>query len=316
MRSDPTVRVGLQAACTALLLATTAAAGCRFTLPAAVLWGPDGMPLATPDGGSAAALAKPAPKTIPLELTFVRSDEQDPVFPGDLWKICDEQVLDPSLRRRLAANGLRVGVVTGPLPTEISARLQATDSDGADDGLPEPPSERPAIVRRSLRLLPGRPSELVACNPVSELVLLEHDGDQVHGGTYGDASTHFSLRSFVAADGRIRVELTPVVRHGPTERSWVGEEGVFRMETGQREHTLDRLRFSLTIPTGGLLLVGPDGDQASTAGDAFFRERDLGHGTSRCLAIRPLARMADPMFADSPSGDSPSAVAAEPGRVR
>jgi len=70
------------------------------------------------------------------------------------------------------------------------------------------------------------------------------------------------------------------------------------------------------IPTGGLLLVGPDGDEASTAGDAFFRERDLGRSTSRCLAIRPQARMVDPLFADSPPADSISTDAADPGRVR
>ena len=316
MRSDPTARVGMPVVCAAVVLAATAAGGCRFTLPATVLWGADGMPLAKADESSTAALAKPAPRTIPLELTFVRSDAQDPTFPDELWKLSDEQVLDAPLRRRLAANGLRVGVVTGPLPTEISARLQDAKSGEPDDGLPDAPSERPALVRRALRLLPGRPSELVACSAVSELVLLEHDGDQVHGGTYRDASTHFSLRSVPAADGRTRVELTPVVRHGPTERSWVGEEGVFRMETGQREHPLDRLRFSVMIPTGGLLLVGPDGDEASTAGDAFFRERDLGRSTSRCLAIRPQARMVDPLFADSPPADSISTDAADPGRVR
>jgi hypothetical protein len=89
------------------------------------------------------------------------------------------------------------------------------------------------------------------------------------------------------------------------QRSWVGEEGVFRMENGQRRHALDRLRFSLTIPADALLLVGPAGEGASTVGDAFFRDRTANEPTMRLLAIRPQARAVDPLFAaDATAGET------------
>jgi hypothetical protein len=102
------------------------------------------------------------------------------------------------------------------------------------------------------------------------------------------------------------LELTPTIKHGPLERSWVGEEGVFRMEAGQREHPLDRLRIEVTIPATATLLVGCVGDGASTVGDAFFRDRSGGQPTMRLLSIRPQGRAVDPLFAEDATGDDPA----------
>lgn len=280
----------------ALLCACTAG-GCRFTLLSSSVWQePEPLETMLGDDGRETAATRPTPKTIPVEMVFVRSDEHDAQLGGELWTFVDEQVLDDALRRRLAANGLRAGVITGTLPAALAARFEPL-SPSEPDQLPEGPTASPAVARRMLRLLPGRETELVAATGMAELVLLEHDGEAVQGGTYRDASTYFALKSWPAADGRIRLELTPTVKHGPMQRSWVGEEGVFRMENGQRRHVLDRLRFSLTIPADALLLVGPAGDGASTVGDAFFRDRSTGEPTMRLLAIRPQARAVDPLFA-------------------
>jgi len=281
--------------------------GCRFTLLSSSLWEHDDLPTATMAGERrASGAARPAPKTIPIEVVFVRTEEHDAQLRKDLWQLVDEQALDDGLRRRLAANGLRVGIVTGSLPPLMTARFEPQTAAAAEDDLPAAPAARPAVVRRQLRLLPGRDNEIVAATGLTELVLLEHDGEAVHGGTYRDASMHFTLRSWPAADGRVRLELTPTIKHGPLERSWVGEEGVFRMETGQREHPLDRLRFEVTIPATATLLVGCAGDGASTVGDAFFRDRSGGQPTMRLLSIQPQARVIDPLFAQDSTGLDPA----------
>lgn len=285
------------------LLCACAAGGCRFTLLSSSVWQqPEPLETVLGDDGRETAATRPAPKTIPIEMVFVRSDEHDAQLGEELWTFVDEQILDGALRRRLAANGLRAGVITGTLPAALAARF-APQTAPEPDQLPEGPTASPTVARRMLRLLPGRETELVAATGVAELVLLEHDGEAVHGGTYREASTHFALKSWPAADGRIRLELTPTIKHGPMQRSWVGEEGVFRMENGQRRHVLDRLRFSLTIPADALLLVGPAGNGASTVGDAFFRDRSAGEPTMRLLAIRPQARAVDPLFAADTAAD-------------
>jgi len=303
-------RVGVLSA----VLCAAAAAGCRFTLLSNALLAPDVAVIAAPEH-----VPRPTAKTVPVELVFVRLDPQDSQFHEEFWGLVDEQVFDDGLRRRLGANGLRAGVVTTRLPTHLAQRFlpRGPETAAADEGsLPDTLSARPAVVRRTMSLLPGRANEVVAASGIGELVLLEHDGADVRGGTHHQASSLFLLRAWPAADGRVRLQLTPTIKHGPLERSWVGEEGVFRLETGQRKNTLQQLRFEANVPTDTMVVVSCAGDEASTVGDALFRDREGGDGTVRLLAIRPLSRAVDPMFAPADaaggSDESDSAVEADP----
>ena len=248
-----------------------------------------------------ASAARARIQTIPVELVFVRCEEHDPALGDALWNETDEQVLDDGLRRRLAANGLRAGIVTGGLPADLATRLSPDRPTAADipaaDGL---------STGRLLRLLPGRRSEVVAAASIGELVLLESLDGQVRGGTYHEAGGSFSLRVQPAADGRVQVELVPEIRHGPMERSWVGEDGMFRLEAGQRRHRREDLMLRVELAAGSVLVVGGAGDEAATLGDALLRDRKGDRATRRLLLIRPLGRSVDPMFcaAVAPADDA------------
>lgn len=288
------------------VLCAAATAGCRFTLLSNAVLAPEVAAVAAPGKDP-----RPAAKTVPLEVVFVRldsHDSEDSRFREEFWSLVDEQVFDDALRRQLGANGLRAGVVTTRLPTHLAQRFQPAGTEAAvdvDGRLPAPPSARPAVVRRTMSLLPGLANEVVAASGIDELVLLEHDGADVRGDTLKRASSLFLLRAWPAADGRVRLQFTPTVKHGPLERSWVGEEGVFRLETGQRKNLLRRLRFEATVPIDAMVVVSCVGDEASTVGDAFFRDRGGDDGAVRLLAIRPLSRAVDPMFAaPDAAGDS------------
>jgi hypothetical protein len=196
-------------------------------------------------------------------------------------------------------------VVTGHLPPEFAARLAASADEPADVA-----GIDPARARRLLNLLPGRGGELVTAHRLPSLVLFEQRDGEVRGATFHDATPEFALDARPAADGRICVELVPEVRHGPVEKSWAGEDGMFRLETGQRRHRMEHLGIVVTVPPGGLVLVGRAGEAATTVGDGLLRDRgDDGQGTVRLLAIRPLARTTDPAFAEpvaaSPDDDGP-----------
>lgn len=279
-------KVACAAACVCAL------AGCRFALVA-----DDGWPWPAADTAEAIRTAahKPAPRTLPVEIVFARTDGHDAGWQDELWNLADEQAFDHALRRRLAANGVRAGLVTGPLPPALAARLAPPAAHPPDD-LPATDADRPPVTRRFLKVLPGRDTEIIAAAGLDELVLLEHDGTEVQGDTYRDATTYFALKAWPAADGRVRIELVPTVKHGPPERAWVGEEGAFRLETGQKRQPLERLCLTALIPQGSTLVLGPAGDASSTVGDAFFGS-PAARGGRRLLAIRPDGRPNDPLFA-------------------
>lgn len=273
--------------------ALAAGVGCRFlATPTATIIDGGSDPQATvPPAPSA---PKPAPLTIPVELVFVRFLENDPQLTDELWQLADEQLLPVDVRRRLNANGLRIGVVSARLPPALAARFTAVGSESATNpGLESSFAESPGVVRRTLRLLPGRENEIVSASGLNEVVLLERADDGVRGGTYRDASAVFALRAWPAADGRVRMQIGPLVKHGPHERTWVGDDGAFRLETGQRRQNLEGLRFEVEVSNESVLLIGCAGAPASSVGDTFLR----GHGGVRLVALRPLARTADPLFA-------------------
>lgn len=266
--------------------------GCRFLDHARVVRETEASgDVSLPDGDRGGQ--RTAARTIPLELVFVRCDEHDTVLRDELWQFIDEQGLAVDLRRRLAANGLRVGIVGGHLPTHLADRFTAAETAGADTLATDA-----AVSRRVLRLLPGRHGEVVMATGIRELVLLEHADGGVRGGTYTDASPVVVLSAKPAADGRVEIEATPQIRHGPVEKSWVGEDGMFRLETGQRRHHLEHLTLTAVLPRDGMLVIGCGGEDTASVGDCLLRDHDRGDRTTvRLLAIRPLAETVDPLFA-------------------
>jgi len=275
----------------ALLVACLSAAGCQGL---AVVTDRDAFP--GTDAATIVARRAPAaqPVTIPVELSFVRFDEADAVLAGELWDAADEQSLPVATRRLLAANGLRCGIVTGELPPHVAERLAASAWEGAAaDGL------LPGASRRTLRLLPGRRADVVTAAPTPELILLHGDEDGTRGETFRDAGGYLELRGWPAGGGQVRLELMPEIRHGPVRRSWVGEEGRFRIEAGQARHRFERLRMTAQVPDGGMLLLGPGGEAGATVGDALFGDRaGGGPGVRQMLMVRPLAPAVDPAFGD------------------
>jgi hypothetical protein len=275
-----------------ILASLLVGSGCRLLGSAAVVHEPPcDAPVAV--GGHSPA----ARRTIPLEVLFIRSAADDVQLRESIWDHVDEQAIPAERRRALNANGLRAGVVTGELPAEFVARLAASSVD-------EPAGDvvgiDPGRSRRRLQLLPGRRSELVTATRLPSLVLLEQCAGEVRGGTFHDATPLLALAAQPAADGRVRLEAVPEIKHGPVEKSWAGEDGMFRLEAGQRRHRLDHLAIDVTLPTEALLLVGCAGEPAATVGDGLLRDQSEGDtGTVRLIVIRPLGRSVDPAFAVS-----------------
>lgn len=286
-----------------VILVAAASSGCRFLAvgPAAT------ASVATPSRDA----TKPAPRTIQLELMFVRCDAHDAAMREDLWTFADEQFLPNGLRDRLATNGLRVGIIGDHLPSELAARLTPTLPTPADGN--ELATDA-AVSRRRLQLLPDRRGEIVTSSGIRELVVLERVDDGVSGATYRDASTLLAIEVTPAANGTVQITAVPEIRHGPLEKSWVGEDGMFRLETGQQRHRLEHLQFTATLPRHGMLVVGCAGDDSSSVGDCLLRDHERGKDTSmRLVTIRPLADTVDPSFTPddrnaSPADDTPLTI--------
>jgi hypothetical protein len=148
-----------------------------------------------------------------------------------------------------------------------------------------PPRPRRRRCRRRLRRCDDGAGRVKDAARAGARRYLEREEGTVRGTTYRDASPLFGLKAWTAADGRVRLRLAPTIKHGPVERTWVGEDGMFRLEAGQRRDLLEQLAIEALVPGGSMLVVGSAGESASTAGDAFFRDRS-GGGSPMAGSIR------------------------------
>src|SRR5262245_52312383 len=118
------------ALCCAVALAI---AGCRF-----IDRRPVGSPLLSP--------AEMGEDAVTLQVFFARCAVGDSELNGPLWNELDEQELPAALRRNLAANGFRAGLVGIQVPMSLSRLLQPSKDDGSAQGEGKPVGDGPPAV--------------------------------------------------------------------------------------------------------------------------------------------------------------------------
>ena len=128
--------------------------------------------------------------------------EADPALGVAIWQVADEQAIESEARRALQANGLRVGRVSGDLPTEVEAVLHA------------PPPRKVEIL--TIVIPEGEPTLIdPGTAPIDSLnLILDQKGWPV-GKVYQDA--HGFARVTASYDGNegVALRILPELHHGP-----------------------------------------------------------------------------------------------------
>ncbi len=76
-------------------------------------------------------LPKLAPDSVVLEVTFIRIPEEQVDFEDRFWPEADEAALNAELRRRMAANGFRGGMVGTPPPPALQEVARSATCAGS-----------------------------------------------------------------------------------------------------------------------------------------------------------------------------------------
>ncbi len=176
-----------------------------------------------------------------------------------LWERIDEQKFDAELRRKLVANGLRVGIVGGALPEDL-AKLLELDGDAAetsDSQLITAQSAVPRVTRRVVQVKRPDPISI----KVSELrdeaqVLLSQEGS-FGGKTFRQMEGVYSLQAERVPGQRVNVRLTPELHHGDLKQRFAGsQQGIFMSIPSREREVFDDLSMDVTLAPGELLVLG------------------------------------------------------------
>jgi len=287
-------RVGLSP-CAALGLAAavlTAHVGCTQIAPIKKL------PLSVP------SLAK---NSVVLDVLFVRFPAGDAELNGPVWQEIDELHFSNDARRRLASNGLRAGVISGPLPLKIEALLKLTDKPTAEpeEGREIEVEHTPVVKQRQLRVQAGRRSNIITMGETERVpemsLLLRGDDGQVKGRTFRDVMGLFALRAFPQGDGGVRLEFLPELEHGAAQKRFVPGDGMFKVEFGPPHEVIEDLKLSAVLTTGQFLAVTCVPERSGSLGYRFFTEEKGDAAMQKMLLIRLVHCEIDDRFNDTVS---------------
>ncbi|CAN5833805.1 hypothetical protein BH23PLA1_BH23PLA1_12080 [soil metagenome] len=205
------------------------------------------------------------PRRNALKVMIAARPVDDAVLRDAVWRLADEQVVEPPLRRVLEANGLRLGVVEGRLPIEVEAIL--------DQEVAPPHRIDPVILA-----LPDGDPEIIGVGPSQTperlSLFLNRDGVPT-GKDYQNAQGYFRMTARQDEEREIiSLRIVPEIHHGavrtrfdvaPVAGPYSPME--FVRKDGQIEESLRELAVQIPIRPNQLLVLGcwPD------------RPRSLGH---------------------------------------
>jgi len=234
---------------------------------------------------------KPGLETAALEVVFLRHQYELSALNEELWTQIDETPIEADVRQALAQNGLRVGVIAGPLPTALETAL-AGEKQPIGEARSEahapvaPPVEmNPLVRRRSLHALPGQRAELLTSGIYERLPLLIRDGE-AHGNYYAKAQCVLAVNATPLGDHRVRLQLVPEVQFGDPRHEVRGEDGMFRFDSSRPKIAFEKMAVNVVLSPGQTLAVGTRPELDGSMGHYFFTEPQAGQIQQKLVLLR------------------------------
>ncbi len=249
------------------------------------------------DQGSGHAMLRPAnmsSDSVGLEILFVKTKLDDIEVNEKLWKEVDEQRLPAELRRQLAENGFRVGVVGSSVPAALAKLLAGKDGGKTADKTGTAPegdiallNGEPAITGRRLQVRAGAPTEIQASRVYDQLPLLMRRDGQVVGNLLPKAQGVFILRTQFEPGGAVQLNLAPEMQYGEMAQSFEPtQEGVWKLQASRKREAFPNLDILASLSAGQMLILTCLPEQTGSLGHHFFADRTSGVTEQKLVIIR------------------------------
>ena len=239
-----------------------------------------------------------SPESVALEIIWARFPTGDVELNDTMWSQIDESQLTPGVRRELANNGFRGGVIAGT-PPDVIARTISRDAyhqQHADESA-DPFAERvdlaaePTVQRRFLQLRGGKRAEIQASDVLESMPLLISRGREMGGRTYQDAQAVYALRVEPRPDQFVDVELMPELHFGsPRLRFTGGDENILRQMPLRDREVFDTMRLNVRLAPGEMLVLASLPESTSRLGH-YFHTVDSSEGPRQKIILIRLAQV-------------------------
>lgn len=231
--------------------------------------------------------AHASPQSVALDIYWARVAAQEPAWHDALWESVQEERIQVEVRRALAENGLRAGVVGGN-PNNAIVRLlnpnpEATPEQREQAAL----SGEAKVTRRMMSLRQGQRGEVQATPSAVDCTLIRRREGELTGRPYSRAQGLYAVEVIRREGDRIELELTPEVQHGQPKMQYTAAgPGTVVQRPGQDREIFDDLRTRVSLVSGEMLVVAPLPDAASKLGGMFHTTAGVEGAQQRILLVR------------------------------
>jgi hypothetical protein len=181
---------------------------------------------------------------------------------------------------------LRAGVVGGQTPRVLASRIAAAEDQSTPATAAARLEAEPAVRRSRMQIHRGQPGSIVTSGVYEELPLLVRDEDQLHGDSYKNVQGELVIEADPQDDRRVKLSLVPQWEYGDSRQQFVGENGVFRLQSGKPKKTFRKLKFEVTLTPDQMLLITSLTDRKGSLGHYLFTEPRSGQVDQKLLVIR------------------------------
>jgi hypothetical protein len=280
-------------------------------MAAAGLAGCSSWQQATPQENSLLRPVETVSDGVQLEIISIRVPYGDEEINGALWTDIDEQQLSPDVRRHLAKNGLRAGIVSGQMPAALAQLLDSSEKPASVSEAAASLEEAPVVSRQQMQLHSGWHGQIFASNTYPELPLLTCEEGRVCGHSYAQAQCVLNTRMVSQGDRQVKLQFTPELQYGEPRKQWIADDvasvsqalnrdGVFRPQSGKPKQVFQRLAFEATLAPEQMLVITTLPDQSGSLGHYFFTEQQADHLQQKLLIIRLADAHSSDLFSPEP----------------
>ncbi len=229
-----------------------------------------------------------APNRVVLEVAHVTIDREDVEELESVWRGIDEQVLDPSLRKSLNENGVRIGRIGGELPAYL--RVLVSQSNAHPDPAVAGSTES-GLQLHLMTMTAGADKELPIGKSQDSLSLLRNEDGAIRGRTLSEAQCMLTMRvENETSSGMLFFQ--PWIVYGPVKQTYRGKDGAWTIAPEREQVDFPDLHFSSSLAPGETLVIAPIAE-ARGVGKLFFHEKD---GSRRILLVRLANSQGSPLF--------------------
>ena len=132
----------------------------------------------------------------------------------------------------------------------------------------------PRVSSQHMQTRAGQRYEIASSSLLEKMPVLFSEGGEIHGLSYEQAQGIFSMSIAPQPDGRVQLELVPEIQYGQNQQHFVGDQSIFRLETGRRKRAFENLKLTAVMGPGAMLLLGSQPNRPGSLGHYFFSESD------------------------------------------